>query len=124
MTPTISKKTQAYLASLKASDQPDYYYGNMDAIDRLIYKNGIRVKALHFHADLNLMLIVLNNGKVLQRPLAYSKRFEKATEKQLNNYELIGQGSGVHWPDVDEDLGLKGFLEEELLQVASASSFS
>lgn len=120
MKPMVSKKTQDYLASLgqKGSDQPDYYYGEMDAIDRLIYKDGLRIKALHFHPDLDLMLIVLNNGKVLQRAISYSKRLRRATAEQLNHYEFIGKGTGVHWPDVDEDLGLRGFLEEELLQVA------
>jgi len=32
----------------------------------------------------------------------------------LNNYRLIGKGAGIHWPDVDEDLSLKGFLKEEI----------
>lgn len=119
MKPTISKKTQEYLASLSQKDpnQPDYYYGEMDAIDRLIYKDGLRIKALHFHQDLDLMLIVLNNGKVLQRTLSFSKRLQQATLEQLNHYEFIGDGTGVHWPDVDEDLSLRGFLEEELTQV-------
>ena len=118
MKPTISKKTQEYLASLDKKDpnQPDYYYGEMDAIDRLIYKDGLRIKALHFHKDLDLMLIILNNGKVLQRTISFSKRLHKATVEQLNHYEFIGAGTGIHWPDVDEDLSLRGFLEEELIQ--------
>ncbi len=120
MKPTISKKTQAYLASLDKKDpnQADYYYGEMDAIDRLIYKDGLRIKALHFHKDLDLLLIILNNGKVLQRTLSFSKRLHQATPEQLHHYEFIGEGTGIHWPDVDEDLSLRGFLEEELFHMA------
>lgn len=120
MKPTISKKTQDYLASLEQKDpnQPDYYYGDMDAIDRLIYKDGLRIKAMHFHQDLDLMLIVLNNGSVLQRTLSFSQRLQQATPEQLSHYTFIGEGTGIHWPEVDEDLSLRGFLEEELLQVA------
>jgi len=120
MKPSISKKTKEYLDSLenKAPEQSDYYYGQMDTIDKLIYEDGLRIKALHFHPDLNLMLIILNNGKVLQRTLSYSERLVKATEKQLNRYEFIGKGTGIHWPDIDEDLSLRGFLQEELSQIA------
>ena len=124
MKPTISKKTQDYLASLeqKDPDQPDYYYGEMDAIDRLIYREGLRVKVIHAHKDLDLMLIILNNGKVLQRTISFSQRLRQATADQLNHYEFIGEGTGIHWPDVDEDLSLRGFLEEELLQVTKPLS--
>ena len=45
MKPTISKKTQEYLAALEQNNphQPDYYYGDTDAIDRLIYQDGLRM---------------------------------------------------------------------------------
>lgn len=124
MKPTISKKTQEYLASLEENnpDKPDYYYGEMDAIDRLIYKDGLRIKAVHFHQDLNLMLVILNNGRVLQRTISSSHRLKGATEEALNRYEFIGEGTGIHWPSVDEDLSLRGFLEEELHQVAKPLS--
>jgi len=42
----------------------------------------------------------------------------QASVENLNNYRLIADGVGIHWPDVDEDLSLKVFLKEELLQVA------
>ncbi|MEM7108865.1 MAG: DUF2442 domain-containing protein [Bacteroidota bacterium] len=45
---------------------------------------------------------------------------KKATQSQLNDYRLIGKGVGVHWPQLDEDLSLKGFLREELSQVVAA----
>lgn len=126
MKPTIGKKTQDYLAALERKDahQPDYYYEDMDAIDRLIYKDGLRIKALHFHQDLDLMLIVLNNGRVLQRTISFSQRLQRASSEQLNQYEFIGEGTGIHWPAVDEDLSLRGFLEEELLQVAKPLSIA
>ena len=64
------------------------------------------------------MLIVLNNGKILRR--ASSKLLKKATEEQLNDYRLIGKGVGLHWPQLDEDLSLKGFLQEEVYRVSAA----
>lgn len=29
---------------------------------------------------------------------------------ELENYELIGDGEGIHWPDIDEDLSVAGLL--------------
>ena len=37
-------------------------------------------------------------------------RLLHATPVQLHNYELLGDGEGIHWPDVDEDLSVAGLL--------------
>lgn len=78
----------------------------------------MRIKAVHFHADMDLMLIVLNNKRVMRRPLSSFIRLQKAMSNQLNNYRLVANGTGIYWPDLDEDLSLKGFLKEELTQVS------
>jgi hypothetical protein len=39
---------------------------------------------------------------VISVPLAWSWRLSDATPAQRANWELIGDGYGVHWPDVDE----------------------
>ena len=90
------------------------FKNNYDELEKLIYENGLKVIALHFHPELDLMLVVLTNGKVLQRAISSSERLKKATLEQLNDYRLIGKGAGVHWEAVDEDLSLKGFLKEEI----------
>ena len=114
MKPSVSEQTQQYLASLDQKDQsqPDYYYGQMDALDRLIYEEGLRIKHIYFDKELDLMLLVLNNKKVMKRTISEFKRLADATEDQLTNFE--NDGIGIHWPDVDEDLSLRGFLKYEL----------
>ncbi|MFW5700942.1 MAG: DUF2442 domain-containing protein [Cyclobacteriaceae bacterium] len=94
------------------------FQNNYDALEQIIFEKGLRIKAVHFHKDMNLMLVVLNNKKVIQRAISTSPRLAQANIENLNNYRLIADGVGIHWPDVDEDLSLKGFLKEELLQVA------
>ena len=98
------------MSSLKINSPP-----LADEIEKIIYEHGLRIKAIHFHKDVDLMLIILNNKKVLQRSISEFKRLKSATEKQLNNYKFIGKGTGIHWPDTDEDLSLKGFLKYEML---------
>ena len=43
----------------------------------------------------------LVDGRVISVPLAWSWRLSDATPAQRANWELIGDGHGVHWPDVD-----------------------
>jgi len=52
----------------------------------------------------------LVDGRVISVPLAWSWRLSDATPAQRANWKLIGDGQGVHWPDVDEDLSAEGML--------------
>jgi len=52
----------------------------------------------------------LVDGRVISVPLAWSWRLADATPMQRANWELIGDGHGVHWPDVDEDISAEGML--------------
>lgn len=58
------------------------------------------------------MLIVLNNRKVIKRPLSDFSKLQRAKPAELESYELSRYG--VHWSALDEDLSLKGFLQYEL----------
>lgn len=52
----------------------------------------------------------LVDGRVISVPLAWSWRLSDATPAQRANWQLIGDGYGVHWPDVDEDISAEGML--------------
>ena len=52
----------------------------------------------------------LVDGRVISVPLAWSWRLAEATPTQRANWTLVGDGHGVHWPDVDEDLSADGML--------------
>jgi hypothetical protein len=52
----------------------------------------------------------LADGRTISVPLAWSWRLSDATAKQRSNFEIIGAGQGVHWPDVDEDISAWGML--------------
>ena len=52
----------------------------------------------------------LVDGRRISVPLAWSWRLSEATPEQRGNYELIGEGQGVHWPDIDEDISAHGML--------------
>ena len=52
----------------------------------------------------------LADGRIIIVPLAWSWRLAAATLAQRANYEIIGDGQGVHWPDVDEDISAVGMF--------------
>lgn len=52
----------------------------------------------------------LQDGRTISVPLAWSWRLSEATEKQRRNFEIVGDGIGVHWPDIDEDISAEGML--------------
>jgi hypothetical protein len=52
----------------------------------------------------------LADGRVISVPLVWSWRLADATPAQRANWELIGDGYGVHWPDIDEDISAEGML--------------
>ena len=58
----------------------------------------------------DLITFHLVDGRVISVPLVWSWRLSEATAAQRDNYEIIGDGQGVHWPDVDEDLSVEGMF--------------
>ncbi|MBI3901681.1 MAG: DUF2442 domain-containing protein [Nitrosomonadales bacterium] len=67
-----------------------------------------RIADLHIsESDITALLI---DGRTVSVPLAWSWRLSEATPEQRNHWELIGDGIGIHWPEVDEDISIEGML--------------
>ena len=52
----------------------------------------------------------LSDGRTISVPLAWYPRLVYASQKERDNWELIGGGQGVRWPDLDEDLSVEGLI--------------
>lgn len=52
----------------------------------------------------------LEDGRTISVPLAWSWRLSEASIEQRNNFEIIGNGIGIHWQDIDEDISAEGML--------------
>lgn len=57
------------------------------------------------------MVVSLVDGRNLTIPLVWFPRLANASASQLQNYEILGDGEGIHWPDLDEDLSVAGLLQ-------------
>jgi hypothetical protein len=58
-----------------------------------------------------LIIADLADGRTISVPLAWSWRLSDATPEQRSNWRLIGSGEGVHWPEIDEDISVRGMLD-------------
>jgi hypothetical protein len=95
-----------------------------DVIEHIIFKEGLRIQAIDIHPELDLMTIYLNTKVALSQNISFYKLLKQADRSQLLQYELIGGGIGVHWPLLDEDLSLKGFLQYELRKMINSKNDS
>ena len=54
---------------------------------------------------------LLSDKREIRFPVDVNKKLSVASPDQLKNIEIICNGTGLHWPDLDEDLSLTGIME-------------
>jgi len=52
----------------------------------------------------------LTDGRTISAPLSWFPKLHRASPTARARWELLGQGSGIHWPEIDEDLSIAGLL--------------
>ncbi len=66
--------------------------------------------AQHVSVTENTLTVDLEDGRTLSAPLGWYPRLANATRAEREHWRLIGQGSGIHWDDIDEDISIEGLL--------------
>ena len=72
--------------------------------------SGRSLKAFDVSASDDALLISLSDGTELSAPLGWFPWLRDATQPQRENWELIGHGSGIHWPEINEDASVRALL--------------
>jgi hypothetical protein len=54
--------------------------------------------------------VTLSDGRTLTVPLDWFPRLLAGSEKERRTWRLIGEGEGIHWPDLDEDISVRNLL--------------
>ncbi len=67
-------------------------------------------QALHLSFGQHRFDVELKDGRILSVPYTWFPRLIGASSELLNHYELSGNGEGIHWPDLDEDISVQGLL--------------
>lgn len=68
-----------------------------------------RAKAIWFEED--FIYLRLTDGREVKTPIVFYPTLASATKEQRENFRLFGIGTGLHWPDLDEDLSAEGIVQ-------------
>ena len=70
---------------------------------RMVFAQDVKVTDDALIAD-------LSDGRTVSVPLAWFPRLLHGTPKERNRWRLIGDGEGIHWPDLDEDISVENLI--------------
>lgn len=70
----------------------------------------IEAKAQNVIITGDTIAVDLSDGRTIAVPLAWYPRLLKGTPEERNNWRLIGDKEGIHWPDLDEDISVENLL--------------
>ena len=74
----------------------------------LVTEREVFAESVRFSDD--SMIVMLDDGRTLSVPLAWYPRLLHGTKPERERYQLIGDGEGIHWPYLDEDISVEGLL--------------
>ncbi|GAB3642080.1 DUF2442 domain-containing protein [Spirosoma arcticum] len=118
--PGVPPSVSSRLTDLLRSNTDEPVNSGGDEFDRLIAAERLRINRFVFFRDLDLLLLILTNRRIISRRLSDYSFMRNATDEQLTNY--VVSANGVHWPALDTDLSLRGFLMEEAVLNFRAST--
>ena len=72
---------------------------------------AVQITDIGFTQD--TLTAVLSDGRRLSAPLSWFPRLKAAEASQLQDWQICAAGEGVHWPQLDEDVGLAGLPSSE-----------
>ena len=67
-------------------------------------------RAQHVSVTQDALRVDLDDGRTISVPLAWYPRLLQGTSKERQKWRLIGEGEGIHWPDLDEDISVENLL--------------
>ena len=74
----------------------------------LVTERDVFAEAVQFSE--NSMTVFLDDGRALSIPLSWYPRLLHGSPQERQHFELIGDGEGIHWPALDEDISVEGLL--------------
>ncbi len=78
----------------------------------LSLQTNAEVLASRVVADRAGLQIALTDGREFYVPFAGWPSLASATNEQRTHFQVIGGGEGIHWPDIDEDLSVRGLFRD------------
>jgi hypothetical protein len=67
-------------------------------------------RVVHVVVTDDTLTVDLEDGRTIAVPIGWFPRLAHGTSAERANFQLSGAGRGIHWPDLDEDVGVEGLL--------------
>jgi hypothetical protein len=68
------------------------------------------VSAKNIQVTDDALIVDLSDGRTVSVPLAWFPRLLHGTPEERNQWRLIGDGEGIHWPALDEDISVENLI--------------
>lgn len=79
-------------------------------------------RAVDVRVTTKALEVTLADGRCICTPIAWFPRLARASVRDRARWELLGDGIGIHWPVIDEDLSVAGLLHGSSAPSASKTS--
>ena len=70
----------------------------------------VPARAVNVTVTDDTLSVDLEDGRTIAVPIGWYPRLAHGTPAERTNFEISGAGYGIHWPDLDEDIGVEGLL--------------
>ena len=67
-------------------------------------------KAINVNVTDATLTVDLEDGRTISVPIGWFPRLAYGMPGERENFQLSGAGRGIHWPELDEDIGIEGLL--------------
>lgn len=68
------------------------------------------VSAQHVTVTEDSLTVDLSDGRTVSVPLTWFPRLLHGTQEERSHWRLIGEGEGIHWPSLDEDISVENLI--------------
>ena len=70
----------------------------------------IEIRTTSVRVSDDALMVDLSDGRTVSVPLAWYPRLLHGTTAERGDHQLIGEGLGINWPQLDEDISVEGIL--------------
>lgn len=68
------------------------------------------VRIINVKVTDDTLSVDLEDGRTIAIPIGWYPRLAYGTPAERANFQISGAGYGLHWADLDEDIGVEGLL--------------
>ena len=68
------------------------------------------ISAVDVFVSSETLTVDLSDGRRLSVPLSWYPRLMQGTDGERGDWKLRAHGSGIHWPQLDEDISVAGLI--------------